>query len=515
MPQAAVSNHVTQPKPQWERLQRDELFRPVFTMGPNGVPRFRNFIRGQWKDGSKTMPVTTPIDGSVIGEVPDSTQTEVDAALQAAFDARRAIRDLAGNARIDLFERAAQIILDHKLTLEEALLLEAGKPAHDRHAEVNAAAQRLRATHLEARKIYGEYLPGDWAADTVGKMALVIREPLGVVSCIGPFNYPLFIPTAKVTPALLAGNTVIAKGSHQTPFSLLLFARILESAGLPPGTFNVLAGSGGTVGERIVSDHRVRMVSFTGSTSVGKRIHAVGGLKHYHLELGGKGHALVLEEADVAMAAAKCVEGAVKNGGQRCDAISIAVVIKDLLEPFIGHAVQAVQQWKVGDPRDPETKIGPLISVSAAERVEAMVKDAVDRGAKLVAGGIRRGAYFEPTILRDVTHEMRVGKEETFGPVLPIMEAKDEDDALDLATKTPFGLDSCVFTRGFQRMWRAAKRLQCGEVTINDLPKHGVGHFPFGGQRESGVGREGIGYSIDEMTELKTIVFTLLPKPGT
>lgn len=514
MSQAAVSNQSQRSRPQWEHLQNDELFKPLVTWGKDGVPRFRNFIQGKWRDGTSWIPVISPIDGSLIAEVPDSNSTEIEAALHSAHEARRAIRDLPGHARIDVFERAAQIVLDHKRTLEESLMLEAGKPAHDRHAEVNAASMRLRATHQEARKIYGEYLPGDWAQDTVGKMALVIREPLGVVACIGPFNYPLFIPTAKITPALLAGNTVVAKGSHQTPLALFMFARILESAGLPPGTFNVLTGQGATVGEAIVSDPRVRMVSFTGSTGVGKKIHATGGLKKYHLELGGKGHALVLEEADVAAAAAKCVEGAVKNGGQRCDAVSIAVVIKDLVEPFTQHAAQAATQWKVGDPRNADTKIGPLISEAAAERVEGMVKDAVDRGAKLITGGTRKGPYFEPTVLRGVTHEMRVGKEETFGPVLPIMEARDEDHALELATRTPYGLDSCVFTRGFQRMWRAAKRLQCGEVTINDLPKHGVGHFPFGGQRESGVGREGIGYSIDEMTELKTIVFTLLPKPG-
>ncbi|HEX9816283.1 MAG TPA: aldehyde dehydrogenase family protein, partial [Candidatus Thermoplasmatota archaeon] len=249
MSQAAVSTPSPRSAPQWEHLHKDELFRPLIASGPNGVPRFRNFIGGKWRDGSKCIPVTTPIDGTVIGEVPDSNAAEIEAALQSAHESRRAIRDLPGHARIDLFERAAQMILDHKATLEEVLMLEAGKPAHDRHAEVNAASMRLRATHLEARKIYGEYLPGDWAQDTVGKMALVIREPLGVVACIGPFNYPLFIPTAKITPALLAGNTVVAKGSHQTPLSLFMFARILESAGLPPGTFNVITGQGTTVGE--------------------------------------------------------------------------------------------------------------------------------------------------------------------------------------------------------------------------------------------------------------------------
>lgn len=513
MARNVVSPATAATPPRWERLAPDELFRPIFTMGPDGVPRFRTFIAGRWTEARQRIPVTTPIDGSVIAHVPQATPADVESALAAAHEARRAIRDMPGNERIAMFERAAQLLQDHHDLLEETLLLEAGKPPHDRQSEVKAAAERLRAAHLEARRIYGEYLPGDWAPDTVGKMALVIREPLGVVACVGPFNYPLFIPAAKITPALLAGNTVVAKGSHQTPLSLLMFARVLESSGLPPGTLNVISGSGPVVGESLVSDSRVRMVSFTGSTAVGKRIHAVGGLKHYHLELGGKAHALVLEEADVALAASKCVEGAFKNAGQRCDAVSIAVVVRALIGDFTEQAAKAIKEWRLGDPRAADASVGPLISEAAAERVEALVKDAVERGAKLVAGGKRRGAYFEPTILRGVTPEMRIAREETFGPVLPIMEARDEDDALDLATRTPFGLDSCVFTRGFQRMWRAAKRLQCGEVTLNDLPRHGVGHFPFGGQRESGVGREGIGYSIDEMTELKTIVFTLLPKP--
>jgi glyceraldehyde-3-phosphate dehydrogenase [NAD(P)+] len=412
-----------------------------------------------------------------------------------------------------VFERAAQLLKDHQASFEEALLLEAGKPSHDRHGEASAAGQRLRATRGEARHIYGEYLPGDWAPDTVGKMALVIREPLGVVACIGPFNYPLFIPTAKITPALLAGNTVVAKSSSQTPLSLLMLARVLEESGLPAGTLNVVTGTGGAVGEALVRDPRVRMVSFTGSTDVGKRIHALGGLKRFHLELGGKGHAVVFDDADLQLAAAKSVEGALKNAGQRCDAVSAVVVQRSVAREFTEAAVQAAQAWSAGDPRQPATKLGPLISDAAADRVVAMIHDAVAKGATLLTGGERRGRVLTPAVLSNVTPEMRVAQEETFGPVVPILDAPDEEAMLQVATRTPFGLDSCVFTRNFDRMWRAAKRMSCGEVTINDLPKHGIGHFPFGGQRESGMGREGIGYSIDEMTELKTIVFTLGPKP--
>jgi glyceraldehyde-3-phosphate dehydrogenase [NAD(P)+] len=498
----------------WNHLLQDQALRSILRVRDDGLPVFKMYIGGRWVDGTKTLPVTDPYDNHVIAHVPDATPAEVESAIGSADAATRAIRDMPGTQRVDVLEKAAQLLLDHREAFEEALLQEAGKPQHDRHAEVNAAAARLRAAHQEARKIYGEYLPGDWAQDTIGKMALVIREPLGIVACIGPFNYPLFIPTAKITPALLAGNTVVAKASHQTPIALLLFARILELAGLPPGSFNVITGSGASAGEALVTDARVRMVSFTGSTKVGKRIHTVAGLKRFHLELGGKGHALVFDDADVPLAAQRCVEGAFKNAGQRCDAVSIAIVDKKVLDAFCTEAVAAGRAWRHGNPRDAATKVGPLINEDAVQRVQGMIDDALAKGAKVLLGGKRDRQSVQPTILRGVTKEMRLAREETFGPVLPIMEAASTDEAIDIATQTPYGLDSCVFTRAFPRMWRAAKRLQCGEVTINDLPKHGVGHFPFGGQRESGVGREGIGYSIEEMTELKTIVFTLGPKPG-
>lgn len=500
-------------EPRLERVLEDELFRPLYAMSEVGVPVFRAYIGGQWLAGQQHLGVDTPIDGSIVAGVPQCGAAEARAAVDAAFQARRAIRNLPGNRRIEVFEKAAQLLKDHQASFEEALLLEAGKPAHDRHGEAKAAMERLRAARSEAKHIYGEYLPGDWSADTVGKMALVVREPLGVVACIGPFNYPLFIPTAKIVPALLAGNTVVAKSSSETPLSLLLLARVLEASGLPPGTLNVVTGSGRAVGEALVRDERVRMVSFTGSTDVGKRIHAIGGMKRYHLELGGKGHALVLDDADVSLAAQKCVEGAVKNAGQRCDAISAVVVQEQVADEFVEHAAAAALQWPAGDPRSPDTKVGPVVSDEAAARVEGLVRDAQARGARLLCGGERRQRLLSPAVLDHVTQDMRLANEETFGPVIPVLRARDEEHALQLATRTPFGLDSCVFTRSFDRMWRAAKRMACGEVTINDLPKHGIGHFPFGGQRESGMGREGIGYSVDEMTELKTIVFTLGPRP--
>lgn len=510
---AAAQQHAWEP-PRLQRVLEDDLFRPIYHVNEVGVPVFHTYVGGQWRPGEHHAGVDTPIDGSIIAGVPQAGAAEATAAVDQAHAARRAIRDLPGHARIEVFEKAAALLKEHQASFMEALLLEAGKPHHDQQGETKAAIERLRATRAEAGHIYGEYLPGDWAADTVGKMALVVREPLGVVAAIGPFNYPLFIPTAKITPALLAGNTVVAKSSSQTPLSLLMLARVLEAAGLPPGTLNVVTGTGGAVGEAFVRDERVRLVSFTGSTEVGKRIHAIGGLKRFHLELGGKGHSLVFDDAEVPLAAARSVEGAMKNAGQRCDAVSAVVVQEEVHAAFAEHAVKAARAWTCADPRRHDTKVGPLISDAAADRVEALVRDAQAKGARLLAGGERQGRYVQPAVLDGVTPDMRIANEETFGPVLPILKGGSEDDVLRLATRTPFGLDSCVFTRDFARMWRAAKRLACGEVTVNDLPKHGIGHFPFGGQRESGMGREGIGYSVDEMTELKTIVFTLGPKPS-
>lgn len=493
-------------------LLDDDLFAAIIESVDDGTPTFRNFIGGTWRKCHEYTDLTTPIDGSTIGRVPVADAEETEGAIDAAFQNRRTIRDLPGHKRIEVFERTAELILEHRDVFREALMLEAGKPRHDQDAETGAAAERMRATRAEAPHIYGDYLPGDWSADTDGKVSLVIREPLGVVGSIAPFNYPLFIPAAKITPALLAGNTVVAKSSIQTPVSMLLLARVMEEAGWPAGTLNVVTGPGSGAGEAIVTSPKVRLVSFTGSTGVGKRIHKTSGLKKLHLELGGKAYSVVLDDADVQDAAVKNVAGFCKNSGQRCDAVSAAVVVEDVYDDFVEAVVKAAGEWSPGDPRKAETKMGPLISADAARRVEAMVEDAKSKGARLAAGAERHDAFLSPTVLADVTPEMAVARDEIFGPVLPILKVKDEREAVKQATKTPYGLDSCVFTKDFERMWRVAKQLNTGMVTINDLPKHGVGHFPFGGQRESGMGREGIGYSIDLMTELKTMVFKLGPK---
>lgn len=493
-------------------LKLNDFFKPIYTKGPDGIPFFKMFIHGEWVDSSsnKVIDVDTPIDSSIIARISNASKEEVDKAIEIAYESRQKIRDIPGIERIEIFEKASQFLSEYKDDFVETLMLEAGKPKRDAEGEVRATKDRLKLTMEEARKIFGEYVPGDWSDDTTGKIALVIREPVGVVVAISPFNYPLYIASAKIIPALLAGNTVVAKQSSENPLSLLLFARVLEKAGIPSGTLNMITGSG-EIGNYLVPNEKVSMINFTGSTEVGKQIAEMAGLKKLHLELGGKGMAIVLDDADLELAAKKCVEGSLKNAGQRCDAISAVLVVENIADKFAKKVMDEAKNWKHGDPRDSSVKIGPVINLRTAERIQGLVDDAKAKGAKLLMGGSHKDCYFETTILYDVPLNARIAWEETFGPVVTIIKIKNEDEAIEIGKKSRYGLDSCIFTNDFYRMWKISKMLETGEVTINDLPRHGVGYFPFGGSKESGIGREGIGYSIDEMTHLKTIVFNLEP----
>jgi glyceraldehyde-3-phosphate dehydrogenase [NAD(P)+] len=478
----------------------------------DGEARFRMFVEGRWVESfDKTyFELHTPIDGSLLGYIPKAGVEDVEKAVGVARGEQRKIRDLAAIERIEIFRQAAQVLEERMGDFVTALVHEAGKPRRDAEGEVSATALRLKLTMEEVKKISGEYIPGDWSDDTRGKIAVVIREPVGVVAAISSFNYPLFIQAAKVIPALLAGNSVVLKPASSTPLSALMFARILQESGIPNGCLNVITGPG-SIGMKLVEHPQISLVSFTGSTKAGREISRAAEVKRLHLELGGKAVAIVLSDADVGLAARKCVEGAFRNAGQRCDAVSLALVEEGVADLFVEKVLEEAGKWTVGDPRGDDVKMGPLINSSQVERVHRLVVDAVEKGAKLLMGGRFEGNYYQPTVLDYVPKSAEIMWEEIFGPVLPIARVRDVGEALEIASAQRYGLDSCVFTNNFYRMWSVAKRLQVGSVTVNDMPRHGVGYFPFGGVKESGIGREGIGYSIDEMTVLKTIVFNLEP----
>src|SRR5919108_6131366 len=475
----------------------------------DGVPSLRLLIGGDWRNAASgdTFDVRSPIDGTVIARAQKAGRDDVISAIDAAKEARADFRARPAAERLELCEQAAEIMAEHFETFVDVIVADLGKTPSQAKSEANATRERLGLAREEVRKIFGEYLPGDWIPDTKGKAGIVLREPVGTVAAIGPFNYPLFLAASKIIPALAAGNTVVAKAPSDDPVPLMLFARLLEEAGLPAGVLNVITGPGGEIGDLLAEHDEVSMVSFTGSSAVGKRIARLASPKPMHLELGGNAAAVVLADADLDLAVDKVLTGAFKNAGQRCDAISRVLIEDSVYDAFTKRAVTEAEQWTIGDPRADGVQVGPLVNAKAAEAVQRLVTDAVGRGAEVLLGGEVDGTYHQPTVLGEVSPEAEIVWEETFGPVLTLVRVPSFDAAIDLANRSRYGLDSAVFTSNLDNAWKAAHALECGMVHVNDAPAHGVGHFPFGGFKpDSGLGREGLGYSIDEVTRLKTVV---------
>ena len=490
------------------KVDVSEFFQPAVVAG-DGVPDLQLLVGGTWRAAAKgdVFDVRSPIDGSVIARAAKASADDVEEAIAAARRARAGFRATPAAARLEICARAAEILTEHGETFAGAIVADLGKTTEQAASEVKATQERLGLVREEVRKIFGEYIPGDWMDDSVGKSAVVLREPVGTVAAFGPFNYPLYLIASKIIPALAAGNTVVAKAPSEAPIPLVLLARVFEEAGLPEGVLNVITGPGSEIGDLLASHDDISMISFTGSTGVGRSIAAGAGPKPMHLELGGNAAGIVLADADLDVAVEKTVMGAYKNAGQRCDAISRVLVEQSVYEEYMERALKEAGRWTVGDPRAETTKVGPLVNEKAATYVHGLVDDAVAKGARLLAGGDVHDAYHEPTVLADVPLEADIVWEETFGPVLTVLPVADLDTAIELANRSRYGLDSAVFTSDLESAWRTARALECGQVTINDAPAHGVGHFPFGGRKpDSGVGREGLGYSIDECTVLKTVV---------
>ena len=498
--------------PKTEAFRLSHMFQDCYVT-IDDVAEFKMLIDGHWQNSSsgETLNVDSPIDNRIFAKVQSGTAEDVDKAVSAAHNARKKISDIPAIERIEILNRARHIIQEHQEDFVSTLILEAGKTTHSAVGEVRASTNRIKMTMEDARSIFGQYIPGDWSEDTMGKFAIVTREPVGVIACISPFNYPLFSVVSKVIPALVSGNSVIVKPASDDPLVALLLARALQESGIPQGAVNVVTGSGKEVGNHLVGHELVSMVTLTGSTETGKQVAKIAGMKGMHLELGGKGSAIVASDADLPFSARKVLEGSLKYSGQRCDAISRVLVEEVVSATFVSHLLKEFEAWKIGDPRDPQHNLGPLINLKAADRVQSLVDDAISKGALLLKGGRHEGAYFEPTILDSVPLNARIAWEETFGPVVTVIKVRNIDEAIDLSNKSRYGLDSCVFTNSLFTALKVAKSLEDGSVSINDAPSHGIGYFPFGGNKDSGLGSEGVGYSIDEMTRIKTIQFNLAP----
>jgi glyceraldehyde-3-phosphate dehydrogenase [NAD(P)+] len=464
------------------------------------------YIDGDWVDEGEYLAVADLADGGTFARVAAASEGQAEAALAAAQRAQAPMADATVVERAEWLDEIADAIEGEAETLARTIVREAGKPIASARSEVAAAAERFRRAVAEARDLQGEYLEGTTAGHE-GWNALVQPRPVGTVACIAPYNYPLATTALQVAPALAAGNSVILKPSSKTPVCAAMLARLVDEAtDLPDGGFNFVPGRSSTIGDYIAGDDRVDAIAMTGSSDAGKHVARESGLVTLHMELGGNAPAIVFPDADLDAAADACAKGSFKFAGQRCSAVGRVLAHQDVHDDLVDRLADRLDAWQPGPLFDESTAVGPLISESQAEWVAELVDDAVDRGATLVAGGDRDGRRFDPTVLADVPRDARILHEEQFGPVAAVAEVASEADALDLANADALGLDAAVFTDDRDRAMRVAEAVEAGAVRVNGAPSHGLGDIPFGGVGDSGIGREGLGYTVEEFVTTKSIV---------
>jgi vanillin dehydrogenase len=455
--------------------------------------------------------VVNPANGRPVARVFMSTPKEMTQAIDAAEAAKEQWGNTSPAEREIILIRAAEILEAKRGEIVDVLIDEAGSTFGKAQFEVSFVVSMIRASSGEARRIFGHVIP----SDVPGLLSFAIRRPLGVIGGISPFNFPLILSTKKVCLALAAGNTFVLKPSEETSLLGLKIADVFQDAGLPPGVLNVVPGDGPTLGEAMVKDPRVKLISFTGSTAVGRQLAvqcATYG-KKITLEMGGKSPLVVLKDADIDYAVNTACFGLFIHQGQICMAGSRIIVEAPIYQAFLDKFVAKVKTLQVGDPRDPHTVIGPLIRASQCEFIDKRIKSSVAAGARVLTGGGYKGNFFEPTVLAGVVPGMEVFTDELFGPVASVIKADDAEHALNLANNTRYGLSSAVLTNDLQMAMKFALRLEAGMVHINSSTIHDEPHIPFGGVKDSGFSREGGQWSMEEMTELKWITMQQGQRP--
>lgn len=464
-----------------------------------------NYIGGEWVDTPAHEVVKLPFDGSPVGQVPRAEIDAVDRAVAAARQGLAQMREMGNCDRADLLLRIADLVKRDNAEYAELICGETGKPIKEARVEAERALATLVAAAHEARQLHGEVVPMDFAAMGKGRMAITVREPLGVIGCITPFNVPLNLALHKVAPALAAGNTVIHKPASKTPLSAARLARTMEEAGAPKGAYNLITGSGARIGMAMAEHPGIAMLTFTGSPEVGRTIKSRAGFKKVTLELGNNSAVIVEPEADLATAVTRTTQGAFSHSGQVCISVQRVFAHRSIIGEFVDRLKASAEALKIGHPYENSTDVSSLIDESEAVRIEEWIGQAVAGGAKVVTGGKRNYATVTPTVLVDVPAASPISCLEAFGPLVAVYPYDDLNDAIDRANATPYGLQAGIFTNDLQRAFRAARRLEVGGVMINDIPMYRADHMPYGGVKESGAGREGPRYAIEEMTEMKLI----------
>ena len=470
---------------------------------------YKLLIDGQWVNSGPMMEVKNKYDGKVIGSLPTASKENVDAAIDAAERAEDTMADLPAYKRAEILLKTAALLKERADDMAKTIAAEAGKALKFARAEVDRAISTFTIASEEAKRLHGETIPLDAVPAGEGYVGFWTRRPVGVIAAISPFNFPLNLVAHKVAPALAAGNTIVLKPASTTPLAAVKLCQILQDAGLPSGAINLVVGSGGTVGEWLVTDDRVDKITFTGSPDVGRHILSVAGIKKVTLELGNTSPVVVAPDADLDFVAKRAAVGAFYNSGQVCISVQRIYSEKQVYEPFSEKFVKATEAMVVGDPLDERVDVGPMIDSKEVDRIEGWVKEAQTTGAKVLTGGKRDGTVYYPTVLADVDDEMKVVSEEVFAPVASVISSDDFESALKQANDTKFGLQVGVFTNDVNRVFQAVKRLNFGGVIINDTPNFRADHMPYGGNRQSGLGREGVKFAMEDMTNIQMVAIRL------
>ena len=465
-------------------------------------------VGGEWRTSGSINEVRFPYNGEVIASVCQAAEADIEDAIQAAVAGFEKTRRMPSHERSGILYNLLDQMERRAGDFVEAMILEGGKTRGVAKGEFGRAKETIRVSAEEAKRIGGEIIPIDWTKAGEQRMGFVRRLPLGPVAGIVPFNYPLNLACHKLGPAIASGNSFILKPASATPLSALLLAEALLEAGYPPEALSVIVCRGSEA-ERLVSDERIAFMSFTGSSDVGWHLKSISGRKRVGLELGGNAAAIVHEDANLEYAAGRIVLGGFTNAGQNCISVQRVLLHRPIYEQTLKMLIEKTAALKVGDPREEDTDVGPMIDGQAAEKAHAWVREAVDAGAKIALGGERQGTMFQPTILTDTKPEMQVDCHEIFAPVITVSAYDDFDEAIKRANNTDFGLQSGVFTQNINRVMQAFESVEVGGLQLNDVSTFRVDQMPYGGVKGSGIGREGPRYAIEEMTEMKLMVLNL------
>lgn len=462
-------------------------------------------IGGTWIDRGESIEVFNPYDGSVVGRVVRGTRDDVGRAVSAAAAGLARMGALSASDRSGILLRTARLLDDESEALARLVAEEVGKTIKEARGEVARAVQTFSLASEEAKRIHGETVPLDAVPAGRGKFGFSLRVPVGVVAAISPFNFPLNLVAHKVAPAFAAGNTVVLKPATVTPLVALELGRLLLEGGLPPLALNIVTGPGAEIGDALSSHPGVRMVTFTGSLEVGERICRTAGLKKMTMELGSNSAVILMDDADLDLAVAKIRVGGFAVAGQVCISVQRVIVHEKIWDEFLSRMIPAVRSLKMGNPLEEGTELGPMITETEAARAAGWIEESLASGARLECGGEVQGSFLTPAVLTGEPFEAKVWTHELFAPVIVVVRAGDLDEAIALANRSSYGLQAGVFTNRLRDALRVIREVEVGGVMVNEVPTFRVDNMPYGGVKGSGLGREGVRYAVEEMTELRMV----------